>query len=720
MDNLFKNKYMNKYYIIFFIISFSIIIKAQDTLTSKNVQISKNFATVKLTSLPYTGVYKSILKNNFYYTNYVNGVRNGLARSIENNILVKISNYKNNKLDGVEIYYHAKTGLKVSEKNYKENELDGKALEYWPNGNLKKEENYEYGKKVGNYKKYYDNGNLEQEYFFISNKSSFLKYFHRNGYLSKYFEKYRGETINYNVFDSLGNFSEQCILDTNTNYVIKKCFYPSSHKFKFSEKENIKNLKHGIIQEIDSVIMIDNKKRTNNFLYNNFIIYDKATYLHSKYKELKIRKYYPNGKLELYIFNKSLNITLVDTLIEYYPNGAIKTVGYNDINELKWKGPEIHWDSTGIVIQKKYKYSSDKIFTIVDSTWNKNQAIKQLLIFNGFCLSNDEKDTVLKKQYFENGFVKSETDYDAKTYKEYYLNRKIKVVGNIEIFRGNKKIKIPDGLWTYYDSLGNVCNYRFYEQTTEGNEKYIVYEKNAFNLLPFKNKYKFGLINQNGQVVLPCQFNKIYFSSDKKHEGYVVTNYNEKSDDNNNDKLYGFVLANGNVELDAIYSRIVYLSGTDFVFVTNDNINFQTYNFKIHKFIDNLDENDDLIYALNNQPKYKIKNKKLYNESDTCYVMNDSIVHLISSSKKSFKVKGFYFKRALIMPVAIVLTPIYYGFVLIFSFGVDGYDLSFEYYLDLWVPKEPNSYEKIYKYDYEINKSGKIKNKNLKISDSYK
>ena len=77
--------------------------------------------------------------------------------------------------------------------------------------------------------------------------------------MSKYFEKYRGETINYNVFDSLGNFSEQCILDTNTNYVIKKCFYPSSHKFKFSEKENIKNLKHGIIQEIDSVIMIDNK-----------------------------------------------------------------------------------------------------------------------------------------------------------------------------------------------------------------------------------------------------------------------------------------------------------------------------------------------------------------------------------------------------------------------------------------------------------------------------
>ena len=82
--------------------------------------------------------------------------------------------YKNNKIDGVAIYWN-KDGNIINKVHYVNNKFHGEWIDYYANGNIKHIVNYEYGKKDGEEIWFYDTGNIKSKIIYkddqiISNK----------------------------------------------------------------------------------------------------------------------------------------------------------------------------------------------------------------------------------------------------------------------------------------------------------------------------------------------------------------------------------------------------------------------------------------------------------------------------------------------------------------------------------------------------------------------
>lgn len=139
--------------------------------------------------------------------------------------------------------------------------------------------------------------------------------------------------------------------------------------------------------------------------------------------------------IRLIIFIAILNTTLYAQTKEYYDNGAIKSIGSFDENELK----------TGV-----WKYYHKAYQRLKYDTINAKQSVKSLASIGEYKNGNHHG---LWKYYHITGALASigEYSYKGKTgeWRSYHINGKLKSIGK---YLNGEKI----GVWNYFDKKGQL------------------------------------------------------------------------------------------------------------------------------------------------------------------------------------------------------------------------------------------------------------------------
>lgn len=90
----------------------------------------------------------------------IGGKKDGKWITYKDNKIVKIENFKNDELNGEEIYYH-ENGQIISKGNYVNDKPDGEHISYYYNGKIKSVENYKNGLEHGKFIDYFNNGKIK-------------------------------------------------------------------------------------------------------------------------------------------------------------------------------------------------------------------------------------------------------------------------------------------------------------------------------------------------------------------------------------------------------------------------------------------------------------------------------------------------------------------------------------------------------------------------------
>ena len=133
------------------------------------------------------GLWIEFFENNKFAGLYENGSKEGEWRMFSNeNILLKLSTYKDNQLNGTSIEFFNNNSIKSS-KEYKDGKLDGKAIEYYDENNIYFEGTYKNGLLNGEAKEYviYTDGSssYSEGYYVDSEKQGLWKEYDKEGTL---------------------------------------------------------------------------------------------------------------------------------------------------------------------------------------------------------------------------------------------------------------------------------------------------------------------------------------------------------------------------------------------------------------------------------------------------------------------------------------------------------------------------------------------------------
>lgn len=183
---------------------------------------------------------------------YKNGVKNGLERIVENNMLIEENNYVDGVLDGVTKKYNQKymtdeISYKQGKKNgwhkmyqedgsrieieYVNDEKSGTGIIYFPDKSVAQRVSYWHNQKTGLSEKYYRNGKYRAlEYFKNDKKDGISRYFGEQGNLqtvSYYVEDTELAKINVAEHPLLKDIYSAYLQQKLSNYINKKnLWYP--------------------------------------------------------------------------------------------------------------------------------------------------------------------------------------------------------------------------------------------------------------------------------------------------------------------------------------------------------------------------------------------------------------------------------------------------------------------------------------------------------------
>ena len=290
--------------------------------------------------------------------------------------------------------------------------------------------------------------------------------------------------------------------------------------------------------------------------------------------------------------------------------------------------PHYYYDSTGVLIRKisiseDKNQSNKKICT--DSIWNNNRILLETFTFKNFSKIED----VSLARADINKSITLPSILNTTKYEKYYSNGKLEIKGEYNGFVNSKKFDgcskniRKTGIWNYYDSLGKKTK----------SESYIYNELQKFNKYKFtlvKQTNLYGLMNDSGEIVVPCIYRNIYFSADTNVYGYIFETYTDV-EKRIVSKYEGFMNADGSIEIaDSIYKSIHFNKDYKLIFLSKEsdsyNETFYTiYNLKNHKyqntigkfnyneliFFTNQSKNfDSCFYYFNNKFGFKVDNNQ--------------------------------------------------------------------------------------------------------------
>jgi len=200
----------------------------------------------------------------------------------------------------------------------------------------------------------------------------------------------------------------------------------------------------------------------------------KKTYINEilRYEdELKDGKY--NGKQFIYFINGKVdymaeykNGKRFGCLVEWYENGQIKTLGYDDSRDSQESGRLVNWDEEGNLVQGSIKTNERYKSTSWDKNGNKrgeiektNNGDKARSWYENGVLAYEyelkEGKEILEINYYESAQKKSEKylieGSDRIREIKYYTNGQIKFLGE-----RNSNTDEREGLWVRWEESGKV------------------------------------------------------------------------------------------------------------------------------------------------------------------------------------------------------------------------------------------------------------------------
>ncbi len=365
----------------------------------------------------------------------------------------------------------------------KDNKLNGYYIEYYCNGNKRREGNYVDGLKEGVWRQLYINKEIFQEEFYVKGeREGALKYYYPNGKI-KGIEEYK-DGLFYKLisYDVNGNFaSEDTIGYPSGTLIINYANGKPRLNFRYlNGKKEGKQVSYWANGNYRNVEEYKNGEQINNEY--NYLPNGK---LNTKYKytdgerDSVYTSFYENGKAENtehFLYDESNGEETY-----YYENGKIELTGINKDNVRE--GWFSFYSSDGMLqyklfyhlgIELAYSYLN-KSGKLVDSIPFKNASGDYTCYFQNGNLSakgvyvNGQRHGVYTK-YYANGKKEFETTYNyglrQGLYIMYYDNGKIKLEVNYE---NNNK----NGLEKEYDVNGKLVKETTWDHNyMNGPEKY--------------------------------------------------------------------------------------------------------------------------------------------------------------------------------------------------------------------------------------------------------
>lgn len=366
----------------------------------------------KLGNLFTVGLYKDGLKEGVWKSDpldkkkykkvyiYKNDKKHGQQITYNNFLqIIEESNYKNGVLDGKHIKYE--NGKCIEDYIYNKGLPTGKKASYDDNGNIKLSIEYIDGKNSGIYKRFFDNGQIAYEgNYKFGKKHGLVTEYYNNGRiktLENYKHgKYHGKNIQY------WNKAKPNI-KTKTYYDENRIVGESYGYFKNGDV-SLKNICKDSICVYTSYAKDKSIKQIGSSIFRNSV-YQNHGILKSYHKTniLKSEYEYTNGKK-------------IGTYKEYYDNGNISKLGYNDDKTKQWKS----FNKNGDVLKESY-HSKDSISTIKynkhgDTTYyegSKRYEGKQSISFRKKLNHNKQLITVSQTSILNNEI--EEVSYFIKT-----------------------------------------------------------------------------------------------------------------------------------------------------------------------------------------------------------------------------------------------------------------------------------------------------------------
>lgn len=143
-------------------------------------------------------IYFGYSKNNlilYQEGSYKSNEKTGKWTTYKENKVLKIENFKNDELNGEEIYYY-ENGKIQSKGNYLNDEPDGEHISYYKSGKVKSIENYSEGTENGQFLNFFENGKIEISGNFINGvEEGEFEHFNKDGKILNKGSFKKGEKI---------------------------------------------------------------------------------------------------------------------------------------------------------------------------------------------------------------------------------------------------------------------------------------------------------------------------------------------------------------------------------------------------------------------------------------------------------------------------------------------------------------------------------------------
>ena len=257
------------------------------------------------------------------------------------------------------------------------------------------------------------------------------------------------------------------------------------------------------------------------------------------------------------------------TIINLSTGKEIYSYTLKDINVLKnnvfyIKADDTNDNSTYIVINNsQVKLKTTKYKRVRVDDYNSNVAIaiddNTKVYYINLSTEKGINDNDNNDYYYGNGLV-LEKAHDFNSNKDIYnIISSKKVEGsftdytpvNNTFYNNFLNVKLYEGKYNYVDNKGIILNNSAYDETTEFN-------KNGYAIV--SNDKNYGILNNKGKEVVALSYLYLDFIDEDLFK-LLSDNYKKDlfiyQDENNN---YGFINSKDNIEIEAIYDEIKYIT----------------------------------------------------------------------------------------------------------------------------------------------------------------
>jgi antitoxin component YwqK of YwqJK toxin-antitoxin module len=386
--------------------------------------------------------------------------------------------------------WYLKNGRIQQEGFFINGQLNGEFRSYYKNGNLHEKANYVNGLKEGESNYYHSNGKVSSISHFVHDTlDGPIRSYHKNGQLMikslLVNGKKEGEETEWHANGQL----KYKVTHKNGMIHGKKITFNEAGKIKSSENYLMGQRDGEFVEYSDSGNIISRKFYTN----------DKANGESTTYFDngnLKSRGFFKDGELD-------------GETVGYYPSGKVKSTGLYENG--KMKGEFKSYYPNGVPKRFHIYEGSQTISEVVYyPDGSKRRELRKL---------NDS--TNISKEWFENGMLAQENKHINGTV---YSTLAYDTSGTLV----SMTMKIPDNLRLHVSKENLTCEYGFKNYKNEWviQPRFSNYKVQGGFYIVTQNE-KYGVLNYEGKIVIPLNYNKIEFS-------YEPNNYLER----NNEEYY--------------------------------------------------------------------------------------------------------------------------------------------------------------------------------------